>query len=208
VRVFSPDGVHPYPETGHIIYAETLKRSFEKMFQNRRSGKIKHLLTEPLTDNYFSQTRMIGLTNTKLSKNWHIIYPENNPLFSKFGKQLPEIGKAAGGEALSFRFRGRAFGAYDIMGPGAGRIVVEVDGEIRDTVLRFDSYCTYWRMNYFIINNLEYKEHKVVLRVDGGSFDKAAILAKRGKTITDGSGYEDFNWYVGKIMIDGYLLVP
>ena len=94
------------------------------------------------------------------------------------------------------------------MGPGTGRIVVRIDSEVRDTIPRFDAYCTYTRMSYFIIDNLKDKEHQIDITVLSDPFDKAAILARRGKVMEDPDKYKENNWYVGKIMIDGALFEP
>jgi len=73
-----------------------------------------------------------------------------------FGKYLSEFGKSGqSGETLTIHFKGTAIGAYDVMGPDAGKVIVEIDGPVRDTISRFDSYCTYRRMNYFLIDILD-----------------------------------------------------
>jgi hypothetical protein len=92
------------------------------------------------------------------------------------------------------------------MGPDAGRIVVEIDGRIKDTIFRFDAYCTYKRMNYFLIDNLENKKHKVVFRTLCEPFDKAGILQKRNEVMRNPEDYKENNWYVGKILVDGIIL--
>ena len=207
IRVFSPDGVHPYPETGHAIYLDVLKDSFETMISADKSKFQKHLLSKPLVPDNFSNAQMIDFTKGKLSENWKILQINDEPSFSGFGKYLEKFGKASqSGQTLSIRFKGTTIGAYDFMGPDAGKLVVTIDGIARDTISRFDPYCTYRRMNYFLIDHLENKIHEVVFRVLTESFDKVAILAKIGNTIKNADDYKENNWYVGKILIDGYLV--
>jgi hypothetical protein len=207
IRVFSPDGVHPYPETGHQVYLTSVKRSFEKMRKDKPSpGKSE--LPKPLTPNYFSNPQMLDFTEAKLSAGWEIIPTQDHPSFSKFSKHLTKIGKAIPGETLSFRFKGTAIGIYDIMGPDAGKIALEIDGNPKDTIYRFDAYCTYSRMNYILIDDLDDKEHGVVFKVLPGPIDKAGILAKREKVIENPDDYKDNNWYIGKLLIDGKLSHP
>ncbi len=206
VKVFSRDGVHPYPETGHIIYHTVWKRSFESMIPANSPALQKHKLSKPLAADYFANTKMIDVKNVQMSEHWTLMNLKEKSPFSQFGNYLQFIGKAAqSGETLTVRFKGRAIGAYDVMGPDAGRVVVEIDGAVKDTVYRFDAYCTYRRMNYFVIDGLKNKKHKVVFRTLCEPFDKAAILAKRKEVIKNPDDYKENNWYVGKILVDGTL---
>lgn len=207
VKVFSPDGVHPYTETGHVIYQQVLKHSFTIMEAATAARSKKHRLPKPLATDYFSNTRMIGLNDVSLSKEWKILPVKDHPQLAGFGQYLSEIGKAEkSGESLTVRFRGTAIGAYDILGPDAGRVIVTIDGAVRDTISRFDAYSTYRRMNYFIIDHLEKKEHTVVFTLLAEPFDKGAILQKRGGVLQNKEDFKENNWYVGKILIDGTLI--
>jgi hypothetical protein len=207
MKVFSSDGVHPYPETGHVIYQNILKTSFESMIPNIPSKPAKHRIPKPLVPDYFARTQMVDLKDVKLSKNWKVMNIKDQPALSGFGRYLQFIGKAGqSGETLTLRFKGRAIGAYDVMGPDAGRIVLEIDGAIRDTIYRFDAYCTYKRMNYFLIDDLKNKKHEVVFRTLCEPFDKAMILKKRNEEIKNPEDYGENNWYVGKILVDGTLM--
>lgn len=207
VKVFSPDGTHPYPETGHLIYQNVLKRSFEKMIPTKASVLIKSKLPKPMVSDCYVDTQMIDIKDAKLSSNWELMDPKENPSFSEFSNFLPFIGKAEkSGETITIRFKGRAFGIFDIMGPDAGRVVVEVDGAVKDTVNRFDGYCTYRRMNYVLIDGLENKKHTVVLRSLCEPFDKSAILTKKEQIIKTPEDYKPNNLYVGKILIEGKII--
>jgi len=204
IKVFSPDGVHPFPETGHVIYQGAIARSFETMGARNPFKTMKHKMSKPMAKDYFSNTKMVNLNQVQLSKNWQILKIKDQPGFTGFGKYLDEFGKAGQtGETLTIRFKGKAIGAYDIMGPDAGRVIVQIDGVVKDTISRFDAYCTYRRMNYFLIDHLQDKEHEVVFRVLAEPFDKVAILQKRNETMKNPMDYIDNNWYIGKILVDG-----
>ena len=207
VEVFSPDGVHPYPETGHQVYLTSIKRSFETMRKNQ-VGNNEAVMPKPLSPDYFSNPQMLDFENANLSAGWEIIMTKEHPSFTKFSNHLAKIGKAKPGETLSFRFKGTAIGIYDIMGPDAGKVLLEIDGTAKDTIYRFDSYCTYSRMNYLLIDNLTDKEHEVVFKVLPGPIDKAAILSTRGNSMTNPDDYKENNWYIGKLLINGSLLKP
>jgi lysophospholipase L1-like esterase len=205
-KVFSGDGVHPNTETGHVIYHEVLQRSFEKMIPGKPVHAKKHTLHKPIAPDYFAHTQMVDITKAELSKNWEMLQVKDNPIFSGFGKYLQQIGKAGeSGETLTVHFKGRAIGVYDIMGPDAGRVAVEIDGVVKDTISRFDQYCTYRRMNYFLIDHLENKDHKVVFRSLCEPFGKSAILTKKEDVAKNPDKYKENNWYVGKILIDGEI---
>ncbi|MEI6142600.1 MAG: SGNH/GDSL hydrolase family protein [Mariniphaga sp.] len=206
IKVFSPDGVHPYPETGHVIYQGAIARSFETMGAVNRFKPIKHKLLKPIAKDYFSNTKMLNLNQVHLSKNWQILKIKDQSGFTGFGKYLEEFGKAGQtGETLTFNFKGKAIGAYDIMGPDAGRVIVQIDGIVKDTISRFDAYCTYRRMNYFLIDHLEDKNHEVVFKVLAEPFDKSIILKKRNEVMKNPSDFIENNWYIGKILLDGVL---
>lgn len=204
-KVFSRDGVHPYPETGHVIYTTVLKRCFEDLANQKRPKRKRHSLPQPLIGDGYSSPQMLRITETQLSQNWEMINTRKDARFSGFRNYLDTVGKGIPGESLSFRFKGKALGAYDFMGPDTGRIVMTLDG-VSDTVSRFDAYCTYMRMNYFIIDSLEDREHNVEISVLKTTFDKAGILATRGAAMDDPAKFSANNWYVGKILIDGKLL--
>ena len=205
IKVFSPDGVHPFLETGHVIYQSVLQRSLEMMYASRHKP-VKHKLLKPLAPDYFSNTQMLELSEVKLSKNWEIVKINDQPAFAGFGKYIKQFGKAThSGETITLHFKGRAVGAYDIMGMDAGRVIVEIDGIVKDTISRFDAFCTYRRMNYFLIDHLENKEHTVVFRVLSVPFDKGAILKTRNEVMKNPEEYIQNNWFVGKILIEGEL---
>ncbi|WP_036669812.1 SGNH/GDSL hydrolase family protein [Pedobacter borealis] len=207
LKVFSPDGTHPYPETGHVIYQNVLKRSFEKMIPTNASSLVKSKLPKPMVSDCYVNTQMVDIKDVKLSSNWELINSKENPSFSEFSNFLPFIGKAGqSGETITIHFKGRSFGFFDIMGPDAGRVIVEIDGAVKDTIRRFDPYCSYRRMNYGIIGGLEDKKHTVVLRSLCEPFDKTAILSNKESITKNPEVYKPNNLYIGKILIEGKIL--
>ena len=207
VPVFCPDNVHPYVETGHRIYKEVLARSIDTMQEITKVKAKKHRISKPINPEYFSDTKMLDFPKARLSNNWEVIPVSDDDRFKGFGRFLDKVGRACKtGETISFRFRGKAIGVYDIMGPDAGKIVIEIDGEVRDTISRFDSYCTYRRMNFVIIDKLEDKEHQVVFKVIAEPFDKRCILTKKEDLDQHPEKYKEYCWHVGKILIDGELI--
>lgn len=206
-KVFSPDGVHPYPETGQKIYHEVLKRAFNEM---QATGKIairKHKMSSATDSSCFAFPQMISWDKTSLNGSWNTIVTADNPVFRDFSPTITKVGEAGNNATLTFSFKGSAFGFYDIVGPGAGRIEVEIDNQRKDTLIRFDEYCTYWRINYFLIDKLENKAHFIKVRVLPEPFDKVAILSKRGGSMQNTEQYKNSYWYPVKVLLNGDLLV-
>lgn len=207
IPVFCPDGVHPYVKTGHRIYNTVLSRSLEAMQENGKTRSTKHKLPKPINPGYFSNTKMLDFTEGKLSNNWEIIQTGEDERFKAFSGFLDHVGRACTtGESISFRIKGKAIGAYDIMGPDAGKVAIEIDGEVRDTISRFDRYCTYWRMNFVIVDKLEDKEHTVVFKTISTPFDKKSILSRKEDFEEHPEKYKENCWCIGKILLDGEVI--
>lgn len=207
IPVFCPDKVHPYVETGHRIYNKVLSRSVETMGDGNKAKAMKHKLSKPMSPDYFSDTKMLDFSEAKLSSNWENIPVQEDERFKGFDRFLEHIGRACTtGETMTFHFKGKAVGIYDIMGPDAGKVAIEIDGEPRDTISRFDKYCTYRRMNFVIIDKLEDKEHQVVFKVISNPFDKQDILTQKEDFDKHPEKYRENCWHVGKILLDGELI--
>jgi hypothetical protein len=206
VPVFSPDGVHPYPATGHLIYEGVLEKCFNSMNPPGRPRAKKHVPGEPLAQDYFSHTQMVGLSRLTLSPGWQIAAASGIPELTGWGRSNVIVGRAErSGETVAIHFKGQAIGAYDLIGPGSGRVTVQVDADKADTIRRFDAYCTYWRPSYFLIDHLKDTTHVVVFKTLAEPFDKAGILAGRSNVIRDTAAFQPHNWYLVKILVDGKL---
>jgi lysophospholipase L1-like esterase len=207
IQVFSPDGTHPYPETGHLIYQEVLERSFKILQESIHNEIYSHLLPLPLTTDFVSKAKMIDIQQTKLSKDWEILKNVDNDSFVTFKTFLPVIAKTnKSSSAINFKFKGKSVGIFDIIGPDAGRVIVTIDGIIQDTVFRFDPWCSYYRMSYFVLDELKDTIHDVSFRFLSDPFDKISILKQTGATMKNPDDYKNNVWYVGKILIDGDLI--
>jgi len=167
--------------------------------------------SDEFNGDYFSREKGFEHTNASIKRMLDAEKKsEGSIMYAEYWVYAPAIQKEREilektGETLTIHFKGKAIGAYDVMGPDAGRIVVEIDGIVKDTISRFDEYCTYRRMNYFVIDNLENKDHTVVFRVFSDPFDKEVILSKRGEIMKNPLDFKENYWYVGKILIDGEI---
>jgi len=206
VSVFSPDGVHPYPETGHRIYESVFKKSFSKIIDASSDGEMIHGVGTPLDERYYGNTRMVKWDECEGTEKWDNIDASSNTHFNGFAKYFRTIGNAVPGDSVVFRFVGDAFGFYDLKTPDSGVLLLEIDGVPTDTIPRFDKYTTYRRISYKLITGLEHKRHTVVLRVLDKKLDKRAILSELGNSMRNPQEYEGKNWYLAKLMINGTLL--
>jgi lysophospholipase L1-like esterase len=208
VKVFSSDGVHPYVETGHLIYQGVLQRSFIEMASKGKNSSTDHELGKPLADNNLSNAKMLELSSLIFSNDWEFIdIPEEGSEFSQFSRFLTTIAKADHtGQTITAHFKGQAIGFYDLMCYDAGRIIVKVDGLVTDTISRFDKYASYRRMNSFLIGNLENTDHIVTFTTLSEPFEKGSMLNNKEDYANNPEKYNSYNWYVGKVLVDGEMI--
>ncbi|HEX2973624.1 MAG TPA: SGNH/GDSL hydrolase family protein, partial [Tepidisphaeraceae bacterium] len=202
--VFSSDGVHPHAETGHRLYTEAVKRSFKTMSE-MGPGQAHKLASAFRADNY-EDAKMIPLTRAKLSAGWRKV-EAGHGLARSFRKYMPELYAAdRAGESVTFQFRGRYAGFFDLLGPDCGQLQVVVDGKA-ETAQRFDAYCTYHRLGSLAVaRDVPDGVHRVEVKVDSTKLDKQAILAKRNEKMDDPKRFEGGTWYAGWIMLVGELV--
>jgi len=203
--VFSPDAVHPFPETGHEVYLQVAARALEAMRSLGTAGP--HAIKTPFSPDHLEAAKLVPLSRVKLSARWQRL-PETNRLVKSFGNRLPELWRAnQAGDAIEFRFKGTTAGIYDLLGPDCGQVVVRVDGQAPVTQPRFDSFCTYHRLaSFFAAKDLPDGLHRVQIEIHPDQPDKASILAQRHEKIDDPKRFDDRAWYAGAVMLIGNLV--
>jgi hypothetical protein len=203
--LFSPDGVHPYPEGGHDEYLETVVRSMPAIRAAGSPGP--HKVGTPLLADNYENAKLVPLTKVRLSSGWTRLATTNS-IAKNFRKQMPEIWKAAQpGDSISFQFKGTSAGIYDLLGPDCGQVTVTLGDQPAVTRPRFDSYSTYHRLGTLrIADNLPDGLHQVKLQIHPDQPDKSKILAQRNEKIDDPKRYDGKVWYAGSIMLIGNLV--
>jgi len=204
--LFSPDGVHPYTDTGHELYLQAVVRAMEAI---RKVGKPKpHFIGEPLVADNWQAAKMVTLDKANLSSGWRKLDPSENRLAKQFGSQMPDLYFTnQPGESITIRFKGTDLKIYDLLGPDCGQVLVKVDDKEGRIVPRFDAYCTYHRLaTLTVAENLPEVVHRVNLQLSPDQPDKAKILAKRNQKIDDPGRYDDTAWYVGGILLIGEIV--
>ena len=204
---FSKDGVHPYLDTGHVLYTNALKKALPEIAKAGRPGS--HLpLPPPAVKNNYEFTKVIPLDapgvklSGKVTKLSLAEYPSETAKTC-----MPGLWKLEPGASLEFKFKGTKAMLYSIYGPGTGSAEITVDGNKPYTVNFFDPYCGYYRV---VSPGIPYvnedKLHTVRITVLDRPFDKRAILAKR-KIERDfdknPKKYAERNLYIGAILMFG-----
>lgn len=205
IEVFSPDGVHPYPDSGHKIYLDVFANAFSQMQSKPTHEITAHKISKPLMPNPLVDAQMIDWTTFDTNEVLQPINIQEDPIFEKFSRYFGSLGEGKPGDSITFDFRGKSLGFFDVIGPGTGTLSVSIDGE-ESTFQRFDKYCTYWRISYKTIDDLEDTEHTVTFKVLDQPMDKKEILAQRDNIMEDEKDYADKNWYLAKVMLDGDLI--
>lgn len=171
------------------------------------NNMFAHPLTTPMDQDHLFNTKLVNLDQITASGGWNIYDSASNEVVYKFRRYLPKVAKSsASGDFITLKFKGKSVGILDIMGPGTGKIIIEIDHLVTDTISRFDKYCTYYRTNYFLERNLKDAVHEVKFTALTTPFDKQTILSEMGNTMDNPQDYEDYSWYLGQVMIDGELL--
>ena len=202
--VFSADGVHPYPETGHALYFAAVRRSFETLIES--SKPAPRTLKAPLDPDNFERAKMIPFGRTNPGDRWQELKSEH-PHQKRFNKHLPQLWAAtAPGTSATVKFRGTHLAFMDLLGPDGGQLEYTVDGGPAQKQVRFDAFSTYPRIgSWTAAHDLPDAPHTVTVKLTGETIDKAAILAKRNEKIDDPPRYAPHQWHVGWIMVVGEL---
>jgi len=225
--VFSKDGTHPTKDGGDL-YTQAIIRTFRVL---RKTAVVKkHELKNPLyTDNWEDASMYSANAIASFSNGWENINPQKNQTLSQFEPWFQTISKAVTvGASCSFRFRGTAFGFFDIGGPEVGQVLVEIDGKCvelrrkagnssnkivnegayRCLVNRFNSNCNNRYRGQFELFEVSDGEHEIKLTVSNITANKIEIL--QGQDLTDiqqfPQKYQQQVFYLGKVLLKGKLL--
>ncbi|MCB1127325.1 MAG: tetratricopeptide repeat protein, partial [Verrucomicrobiae bacterium] len=204
--LFSPDGVHPYPDSGHELYLQAVIRGMKPIREAGKPGP--RVLPEPFVKDNWEAARMVPLTRSMLSDGWQKLDPKDNDLARRFQNRMPEMwGARRPGETIKLRFRGATLRMYDLLGPDCGQVIVRVDDRAPAIKPRFDAYCTYHRLaTLSVAEDLPEGIHTVELEIHPDQPDKAAILAQRKESIDNPARYDGTFWYVGSILVLGEVV--
>ena len=204
--VFSPDSVHPYPETGHELYLQAIVRSLPAI-EKASTQKGRHALPAAFRADNYERAQMIPLDKLKLSAG---IQPldKSQSLAKRFVERVGTLYRGnQPGETIRFKFRGTRAAIYDIIGPDCGQVSVTLDDKPAAVRPRFDAYCSYHRLATLPIGTeLDDAVHTVTIEIHPDQPDKAKILSQRKQTIDDPKRFDDRAFYPGALLLVGELV--
>ena len=205
--IFSKDGVHPYPETGHVLYTQALTRSFEKM---RKAGSAgAHTLRDPLVADNWEAARQVSLEEGGVLAGPFVKLDAKVDTVAKaYANRMPAMWRFEPGATLRFKFKGTKVGIYDLIGPEGALLEVTVDGKTRKQA-RFDGYCTYQRLSTLgVADNMPDAVHEVSITVLSEKPDKRELLFEHNRADFDKAPakYEPTVWHAGAIFIVGEIV--
>jgi lysophospholipase L1-like esterase len=205
--VFSPDNVHPYPQTGHELYLQSIVRSLPAI---RAAGKtpVPHALPAPFTPTNYERAQLIPVDKAHLSAGFKTLDPVSDKFAKRYAERLRSIHRAnKPGETITFKFKGTRAAIYDVIGPDCGQVSVTLDDKPAVIRPRFDSYCVYDRLAALAIGtDLPDVVHTVKIEIQKDQPDKAKILAQRGQKIDNPKRFDDTAFYPGALLLVGELV--
>ena len=204
--VFSPDNVHPYPQTGHLLYTQALSEALQKMAFH--DTKIQtHALPVPYRSDNWQQAQMIPVNALSKQGQWKELTPQTDTVANLLKNRFSGLLKSGQpGDYLEVKMKGEICGLYDVMGPGCGQFSVEVDGEDKQIISRFDAYSTYYRAHFFLVPVLPGTAHTIRFKISSKRPDKQAILKTRSQVIDALDRYEEHDCYAGQLLLVGELV--
>ncbi|MCX6954605.1 MAG: family 16 glycosylhydrolase [Verrucomicrobia bacterium] len=203
--IFTRDKTHP-TEAGHRVYAERLALALPEFFRAR--GAVVHALSAPLSPNHWQRARIVSVAETDHDGQWSAVPAGDVHLTTQGGENLvpPTWVAMEPGAKIEFRFKGTVLGLVGLKGPENGQFRVTVDDLPPETGTLFDSFSTpgrFFLARWFYSRPLAEAEHRVRLELLPTKIDKAAIMAKAGKPITDPKPYAAHGLYLSGFLIVG-----
>lgn len=214
--IFSRDGVHPFPNTGHKLYTEALFRAWDQWEKQdstaaRAEKPASHSLTDPLRQDNWENAKIVYLRPDMLTGQWTPLSGTDDPIEKHFHQRLSQMWRATKpGDSIYIRFRGKAVGFFDILGPEGGALKVKLDDADENVVKRIDGYCTYPRLgSFFPSRDLDDQIiHELTVTLEDTVLDKREILFERNRGDFDKNPkkYEAHVWSLGGILLLGDLV--
>ena len=205
---FSSDGVHPFENTGHVLYERALERSWPMIMA---CGKVRpHKIPSPMVEGCLDKVETVSFEDGRVNVDgeWKLNTSED-PVTSPFLGFSDKFYTFEPGSEISFRFRGSSAALYDLLGPQSSALTVTVDGEERSNT-RFDGYCTYHRLALMgLCSSLDPEAvHSVTVKVSGSAPDKRGILFDHNKPDYDANPakYAPLHYFAGCIFVAGEIV--
>ena len=225
--IFSGDGIHPF-SAGGDLYAQSIVRSLFRLMElksNRSDGVLPDAL---FADNWENARMLVPGVGMEMSGKWSTINPIEDDRLRQFAPWFQLLLKTeTPGSSVKFKFKGTHFGIFDVGGPEAGQLTIEVDGrpvrligtgetrwivseDDHGTFLlnRFNSYCNNRYRGQYDLVELPYGVHEVTLTNSAEAADKQTILGphQQEDILANPAKYDQKVILLGKILINGELI--
>lgn len=226
--VFSKDGTHPATAGGNL-YAQAIARAFTS-FKTKTEIPTQEIPKLLYANNNWEDGNMFTPEQVgTFSKGWQYIKAIENANLKSFAPWFTTIATTTETDAsFTFKFKGTAFGFFDIGGPEVGQVLVEVDGNcvelnrkagnasnqdsnsiaIKCLKNRFNKNCNNRYRGQFELYEVADGEHTVKISLSNLKADKLAIL--QGQDLNDiqnnPSKYDQQVFYLGKILVRGDII--
>lgn len=206
--VFSPDGAHPYPETGHQLYLEAIKRSLPAIEKASKHPKKK--IPAPLDNNNWQDVTLIPLDDVSLSPDWKKLSPQSNQIAKQLSNFMPAIWMAEKPLAsIEFTFYGSAVGLYGVKGPDIGRLLVQIDDQKPFAATFFyvsSNPYKHFLKSIVLAGDLPLGKHYVKITIDPEAIDKVEMFTRRNITVNETSIFKKQRAYIGDIIVKGDII--
>ena len=203
--LFAKDGVHP-ALPGHGFYLESIKAAWAAMETMKPTDHAKKLVA-PFFDTRREAAKMVPIRPEMLKGHWTKL-SANDPNQKRFEKRGGQMWMAdTPGDRLCFTFKGTECLVYDLLGPDCGRVWVTVDGKrAQHPRVRFDSYCTYYRLAGFPVFKGAEGVHTVEIEVDKDQPSREPIHQRKPKEDLTQKKYDGTKLFVCQIELVGDLV--
>lgn len=209
---FAPDGVHPYLDTGHLLYTQAIARSLPPI-ENAGAMRFPHApLPSPLGD-FVRNVEFHDVSKATMSGNWRKVEDPEKQFPGREDLRLfvPSVWQGTPGSSVTFSFSGRSLMIYAAAGPGTGMMNVRIGRESKKYRV-FDSWSGVWRLRPFLLYSSAEPQTAVSVTITalGDRLDKRAYLARINRERQFDAAPADFQpddlYLCGILIEDGELL--
>jgi len=198
---FSPDGTHPFAETGYRLYNATIQAALPRLF---KEGRIQsHVLPQPFFSSKMETATLLLVKPEQVSGAMLANSKELDSISRRFPRHFSSVVHLTDtSQLLTVSFTGDKIGFFDIIGPSSGNLKVVVDGGTPRMISRFDRFCTFYRPLWFIVDSLPTGQHKIEVSLSAEKIDKEKILGRTISGLPNAADYEKQDWRVGYFLVE------
>ncbi len=203
--LFAKDGVHP-ARPGHEFYLKSVVAAFRAM---RKLPPVSHaaFVGKPFFDGTFAAAKMVPVSEEMCCGEWRRLPPDdpNQRRFERRGGQMWLAEKP--GSKLCFRFKGTECRIYDLLGPDCAQVWITVDGKRMEwPTVRFDAYCTYYRLASLNVFSGADGVHTVEIEVDSDQPSREPIHTRKPDEDLSQKKYDGTKFFPCQIMLVGDIV--